>query len=674
MIQVLLIVLGLFLPTIDFAVAQRSTSAIGSCSAFSGFPALDGCSAAPGTSPSYTSALQYRDPAAFTVGHLFQTQGVTPISGLHSGPSPKINWNVAGVDFPVGVAPCASPTGCFACTWAECTTAGIYGQDVYCNGMAYNGATLPCSTTPGATYLIDASEYAWGSSSDPAQTGCGMASNYNKTQHYVVTCVVSTEAGPATVNLIGFDFAPVIDGVANSCVGIKVTEARGGVANGGTINQKHTRFFAANNAACAAPIGASLGQGVLTNYYGTPFWFNTNISEPWTYDVEYNMVDLQSQNAFNTLKGPGTNYDWFNVPYGEWQFGQTGLHPYLGRNKIVFRYNWLPNQTRNVFQANNSCNGLDVSYNVLHNLNYYAGTGHGEFFVVFNNYNCPGYSPGVSFGNMSYMKVRNNLMFQDAANWNTTNSQFLDMNVIAASPAGLLNIGAVDVELNVAIANLLTVDGIHPRGMNNSGAPQVPTTAGSGYAAGDIVQFTPTFFNGATHGNPCSKPITATLNGALNWFPIIGGECYGIMDTGPRHVYNTTAITGARNTVLCSTSPGSCGSGMQVTIPSANVSTSPISSLFHWGGLNSSNIQNSASFISNNNAVVLTGTLNIFTRGGANSTSCAIDPNPTHRLTADQAPPNVSRIVQTNNIAMDGMVGGVYSLVFPTFGPGSGCQ
>ena len=194
------------------------------------YAGIDGCAAAPGY---FNPTLSFHDASLFVDGTFFQNGQSVAAS--------KFDWNVAGKDFAVGVTP-----------------------GTYCGG-----AYTPCSTTPGASGLIDASQYPWGTVND--HTGCGSGTaidGYGR-----LNCIVT---GSGTINLIGFDWSPNEGHAGETCVSLWLREGSTGANNGwsGTVNFTNNHWHMLQHPGCTAPqTNSNNGK-----YYQFAFFNNTGAS------------------------------------------------------------------------------------------------------------------------------------------------------------------------------------------------------------------------------------------------------------------------------------------------------------------------------------------------------------------------------------------------------------
>ena len=357
------------------AQSNESTPKQANC-AQTAFLSLDGCSAAPRF---FNPTLNFFDPNLLLNGKFFQYDecpSVIACPGLK-----KISWNPAGIAFAVGFDASKAP---------------------FPNGFYCNGTTIPCSKTPGAENLIDASAYPWGVS-DPANTGCApndgdAGSGYNP-ETGIVRCIIG--ANHQTVNLAGFDWSPNEGTATENCLAVGVAEMGGGVKGqgwDGTLNFVNNRFKLLDGhpgcmkrrditgLARGGPRGGGNGVSTAQSYqfYFFPCGAGKCNPDKYAINVLNNVFDGQGGSPWTLASFK--NY----IQYGIVQIATGGT--------IRVNYNWAHDLPMRVFDSNGGCEGIDVNYNVFHNLGYYLAYGHeeptlnfpgscGNAFAYIHNYN-----------------------------------------------------------------------------------------------------------------------------------------------------------------------------------------------------------------------------------------------------------------------------------------------
>ena len=486
-------------------IAALHGSALGTCP-YSAYASIDGCS---GASAYLDANLSYQNAnllaSAGTAGSIFQT-AQTLTSPFHT-PSGKINWNVAGLDFPVGIAPGTLSNGVV--------------NNAYCTGayVSLDNPKLPCSydTSGNLTPLIDAAKYDWAKDALTGYANAGCASGVNwasgGTYPYSVQCNASS-----LTNISGFDFGPAEwNGSAYSpvCAGFLLRD--NGSATNGTINFKNNRIFWSGDTSCLA----------LTNEYQAgyvvPIYLAVNMAHNWAINVWNNRVDQNAKKAYNTV-GDSLFYG-YSGPFTVGYVSSSGTV----QTAISVKYNYFSNLFYRAVTINYPCGGFEFSDNVIQNIGDYSGGAHGEIYFVqpatsgdLQTEHCPGFvygaggaggssspwglpttpvaSPngwaGSTWGAMPYFKVVNNVAWTDST-VRGDGTAFISSSITWNNP-DLLNIQAGLYELNVFEPN-------PPQNAPNTPASRfyfmyvgfnafVPNTSGgsatgynSNYAANDIL-------------------------------------------------------------------------------------------------------------------------------------------------------------------------------------------
>lgn len=334
-------------------------------------------------------ATQFYDPTAFSDGTLFQ-------NGQCSGPRASstcagvraINWNVAGVDFPIGIRPVAA------------------GQ--YCDGpyVSLDNPKRPCSATPGATNLIDASTYDWAKDDQAgyANTGCVNGGGTSSWVHLTtgsagrtdMKCVVKSTTGQ-TINILGFDWTPnegcTAVGIGcpavQACVGFEIVTSAGvnkGTGSGGVVNFMDNRYKNIYPQTSTAGVNiftptscmqttskTGVFEGIFFGASAGPIAAPTQaFTDNWTVNFEYNYIDGNALQAY-TLYGyrlPGT-IGGGSVTYYEIDAGYGAAH---------VKYNAFKNSVLQYMYPQGNCGGFDVVGNVVLNQTLWRGSAqHGDF-------------------------------------------------------------------------------------------------------------------------------------------------------------------------------------------------------------------------------------------------------------------------------------------------------
>jgi hypothetical protein len=312
------------------AFMKRTTnSAVASACVSGPFASIDGCA---GAGPFNNSTLNFYRPILFSDGSFFQN-GQCP-SGICAGVA-KITWSVPGKNFAVGVR---NPT--------------------YCDGTA----AKPCSTTPGATGLINAWTYPW--ASNWVARGCDATSSVDVANHRI-RCIIGASG---TVDLSGFDWTPNEGGAGETCVSLDVSEKAASVGTiSGTVNFKDNHWHMLNYPACTAPAGRNY-QFAFFNISGTmttDAWDVNIMNNSLKQDVDQIWV-LTSQTSYIT--GIPAQYAQFAVGTG---------------GKVTYQYNYGEGVTARMIDIYTGTGGADVSYNLAHNMGYYPIYNHFEIALTF---------------------------------------------------------------------------------------------------------------------------------------------------------------------------------------------------------------------------------------------------------------------------------------------------
>lgn len=459
-----------------------------------GFLSIDGCSGAPAYN---NSSLSFLDRAFFSDGSAFQTPGMTT-AGVSS-----ITWNVAGVNYPVGVSP-----------------------GVYCNG-----GTKPCSTGNYAN-LIDASAYAWATraATDGVCNGGAVVTNPGDGT-FQVNCKISDGSGSSTAvaNLQGFDFSP-----GGVCITLKITET--GTATGvGTVVFKNNHYTQpASGHACYTNRYDASGTLTTQQFYLAP---NITAAHPWNFDVENNWLD---QNVVNVHSD-----------------GTSGIIAMVSTGGDTVKYNFFGVMPSRAVNAT-FCTYLDFDYNVTPSAGYWPNDSHGEFDLSQVEYDgthsvyCNGLGNTTLVDHISYI---GNVMVTPYNAGGTSGMNFQAPHLLNISAGPGITVGppalgglALDVELNTGVVNYVAPSEHFFMSYLDSGSITLNTGGVVGnYDNGDVVtvQATgcspyPTVKLYCTGGGSCASA-------ALKPDEWTGGNCGATAPSaGP---WNTTGGNGSGLTV-----------------------------------------------------------------------------------------------------------------------------
>lgn len=438
---------------------------------FSALAGMDGCATAPAY---FNSTLSYYDPTGFSDGSIFQ------YGQLQARPS-QVNWNVAGINYPVGVKPAK-----------------------YCNGTYVSPGvpTAPCSTTPGATNLIDAYLYNW--ATDPMGFGCSTsAGGFNDSVfRNAEDCRVS---GPIDVK--GVDFDPQETMTASVTSGVNAMTNTGAIpiinntllqfsGSAPTPFSTSQKYYVVGVSGSTFQLSASAGGTAITPTSSGNFTFSQDVCVGFA--VEYVTTDnggnlvfednrVQNRNEVgcaptaplpvsaitNNLLGPVTfgnqlaaattnpfnvilKNDWFDggaqlpsLSYGN--VGQVIWATTYGT--VSLKDSYLANSVGKIISITN-CQGVDLEDNVWKNDgydagNYEGGNGaniiHTEFDILFpTNTSC-----GAS------QTIINNTLWEDGTVPDPPLVDFFDGTY--NNTIGAAGITSANYQLNTIVANRLIV-------------------------------------------------------------------------------------------------------------------------------------------------------------------------------------------------------------------------
>ena len=428
------------------------------CSVYTTFSSTDGCAGAPAY---LNSTLSYRDAAAFTDGTFWSV--TSRLSNFQ--------WNVAGVDFAVGVTP-----------------------------GSYCGGALACSTTPGATNLWSPVGYNF--ATDPAGTGCdpSLSAIMTDSGMNVIKCYIT--AGHTAINFNGVDLNPG----NTDCYNLYVRETTGSLGLTGTINFTNSRMHIdSSKASCLNTLSSSTvtGQSPVTlgNYPG-------GMSDVFAITVNNNVLYQDGQNPLQLLANATT----LPMYHGAVSFSTGGT--------FTAHYNYIPDTHNYVFYGS-ACNGIDYSYNVEPHVSPYVAYGHGDFTLQNGFSVCPSTT-------VPYITETNNTI------WNNPSTQtiygaittFLTQNAIGASgtPTTITN---TTVTLNTLIVN--------PQPNYTVNSPPTIVGPGSGYTIDDQVSIHDPNCDPANGGGrrwPVVRVQTVSSGALLTVQLADGGACNPAPATG----------------------------------------------------------------------------------------------------------------------------------------------
>lgn len=392
------------------------------CSVFTSFSSTDGCSAGP--TQVISSTLNFSNGNLLTpgaTGTALQNPGaynaaVTGSQGFHVNNTSTVNWNVPGVDYPVGVVPCSGLSYCNGTS--------------YCGKVASGGGTnFPCSANNPT--LIDAVQYNWASDASAgfAQTGCGSPSisisagtgTIGNISKNLIHCSMPNGAN---INVQGFDFTPFEGGLfGENCTAMQFFGNTTGFT--GTVTFKNNRVSFGGDLSCQV-IGS------------VPILFEVLALDAWNINISNNELDGNGLNCCSGIyPGSGSpypnNFVWPNEAGVIW-FRQDCTSPFTstqcgssGGSTLTVKYNYTHDLPGRLFYAFSlACAGFDFSYNVVHNPNTSAASVHGEIYlpILSSTTTCPGYVAGTSWGAWQSWKNFNNMIWQDANTQGNSTSYF----------------------------------------------------------------------------------------------------------------------------------------------------------------------------------------------------------------------------------------------------------
>lgn len=509
---------------------------------FSGGTAADGCSGAPAGYTDVSNILTYKNSTALSDGTIFQFASCTGTprgSNTCAGVSNHLTWNIPGIDFAVGIVP-----GTTTC----------------------NGSTKPCSTTAGATGLIDASNATyWGgvntrnsTSQGAIDTGCNFVT-YTLSAAAdgggAVQCELTTSGH--TVNLNGYDWSPNEGGGSEACVDLEVDTD--GTSISGTINFTNNHWKNLNHQACNFPNAAN-GHGWISNFY-----IITSVAANITENINNNSFDGQGSQAFalSAAAAAGTGNGAATptctpTPCSVAGGGGNAIITAHGAGAITFDYNYVRNIPLRIIDTVGTCGGFTQNYNVFHNFGYYTGYHHWETGLFGVDEGICTTSTGVE--TTAHQTMINNLIYEDRGLvGNPSGDAPFTTGYTDTRTGGYLGVITLqDIEMNLIEMNPLGSIGIGSEG--NFGT--VTWASGSVSHIGDVLQMS---------GGPCtgaqpewnvqvstSFASTGSNGSSMRADPFAGGVCQlgGSATVPPNYTLYNTAYT-----VTCVSSYNTAGCG-----------------------------------------------------------------------------------------------------------------
>lgn len=527
-------------------------------------PIDDGCSgASPGLNTGVLSSnLSYQNPnllaPAGTANSIFQS-GQIPIAPFHDLADPThshVNWDVAGKDFPVGVAPCAAPAHC---------PASPVSPGAYCTGafVSLDNPPLPCArdTSGALTPLIDASTYDWAHDANAGFANVGCTAGINWATVGPVH-LYSAECKTASVNNVqGFDFGPAVTtdgGISyhNICAGFILRDDNGG-ATSGTLTFANNCVFWSGEASC---------EYLITNGYEArtqPINIAIRAGNYWVVKVWNNRVDGNIKNSYKVGAPMFIGKQTSPITIG-WPLQTTEV---VQATSVSVRYNYVTDISNRFITNIAACGGFEMIGNVVHNIGDYSAGTHGAVNItqptvsggvqttrcgpvagkVYNYANgtypvtTPNGWAGSTWGAQPYVKFINNTAWTDST-VRGDGSWLLNGN-FENSVADLLDVQVGQWELNTLIPNPAQDPGgriwFESAGTNSGRFSGKTFTGGGAYAwaAGDVLSMN--ISNCAPGATSYSSYPTVTVTSATRVQIADQGNC-GYADPGIRnrvHLY-----------------------------------------------------------------------------------------------------------------------------------------
>ena len=367
---------------VSSAAAWWHQGTVGNCSVHTDLSSSDGCSGAPAY---VNSTLSYQNTTAFTDGTF----------GLVMNRLSNWGWNVAGVDFAVGVTP-----------------------------GSYCGGALACSTTPGARNLWSPAGYNF--ATDPAGTGCDPSSTIRSSGSQTqIHCLITPSH--TAINFQGIDLNPGNAGCYDLLVEEDSAYANTGLM--GTINFSNSRIkIDSSQTSCLtqSPYGSAGEPPVQLGNYSNP------MSDAFAVTASNNVIDADGSSPAQLLAN-GTL-----LPMNG---GEIGYHT---GGTLTAHYNYSKNPHNYVFYGV-ACSGIDYSYNVAPGVAPYLDYGHGDFALHYNFLNCP--SATIPY----FTNVNNTLWNPPSQTAYGAITTLLSVNAIASTfPTTITN---TVIKLNTLITN-----------------------------------------------------------------------------------------------------------------------------------------------------------------------------------------------------------------------------
>ena len=508
---------------------------------------LDGCAGAitawNGSSTVYNAVstiLAFNDPIDATHAGLLGDGTVfqTPYSCTQSGNASPLTSRAANT--------CA---GIAAASW------NIPGEEFAVGALAPGScpASTHCSTTPGATTLLDASDAVyWNSGPALTATGCASIETYlNGTlettgQINLIECDTPNGTGH-TVNLTNIDWSPNEGsggGKTETCVDLVMRETSGNNGASGTINFTHNHWHMLNHTGCTDVLTAQAGQ------FRAPFqYFPNGTTDAWNININNNAFNQDGTQAFAT-------YALFNLT-GQWD---ARVYYVTTGGAVTAEYNYFLNFASRILDTictggtTTSSGGVLFAYNLIHNQQTFSTT-HWNWGLQFTGgghlTDCPTVG-GAS--TMAFNRSINNIFYNDVSltnGYGATASISLGYSNIS-SPNGIIN--SMQIDENVVELNQITSNRYYVQANLN-----VSSTLGGTFTpvVGDVLQINA----GAIS---CTVQPVYVVDGSTTADPLKQGRCpSGTSSPGP---YAATCIGHIVDTAGVYTLGACSGSYSAVTI------------------------------------------------------------------------------------------------------------
>jgi hypothetical protein len=434
------------------------------CSTFTGASTIgldDGCAGSP-----HLSQFGYQNPNMLkppgTPGSIYQS-GQKVSRTLHADVTSPVDWNVAGLDFPVG------PNDVQFCA-------------------TINDPDLPCATDENgvAEKLIDASRYDW--ARDPAHTGCAQAS-YNRSlpekAYFQVYCVIQDNT---EIHASGFDFSPAeavtatpgnearptvctVGGCHRTCVGLYIRD-QASITTPKDIYVEDNYVNWTGDTSCfimwAAQRGllgwaGSLARNQSGGTTNIPFDIDSRPTTPRWVHINRNSTLMNGDLSYNEAGQPMW-FGWGNA------YNIAGAM-IAGQNRfgLEVKYNYARAPVARWVGGNIPCAGQLINFNVIADYGLsHADSTHGELTYITsgmhngaNDSQCPPFPQGVTtlapsdqnygWGSAGPSELIGNVAWTSSVNAGPVETFFLYGHLWSAP--GLLSWSLGEFSLNTFVSN-----------------------------------------------------------------------------------------------------------------------------------------------------------------------------------------------------------------------------